>query len=177
MMSRCGTRASSPHSHCDGSLAPKSPNRRDRLGSVMPPRNSGENAAMTDAGRPSVSRPLAVNAICSAEEGGGSLTLALVTGAARSHAFAAGTPFTRTSAYVASVRRLYPKRTRPCTSAKSTCTGVIGAPPIRQPSVRSTPPYRIPRGRGRSFPGRSPSGPDRPCTRPASASGGGGGIP
>jgi len=60
--------------------------------------NSGEKLAITAAGTPSTSSPSAVNATCSAVDGGGSCTRAVAIGAARSQDRAADADFTRTSA-------------------------------------------------------------------------------
>jgi hypothetical protein len=43
MMTRCGIVARQPQSQVSGAFMPRSPNRRARLGSVMPPTNSCEN--------------------------------------------------------------------------------------------------------------------------------------
>ena len=62
--SRWGTPAPPPHCQRSGALAPWSPSRRIRLGSVIPPRNSGENPARTLGGTPRASSPDALKATC-----------------------------------------------------------------------------------------------------------------
>src|SRR5438094_10667153 len=103
MATAWGSRPELPQVQFDGAFFPTSPSCRARLSCPMPPRNSCEKQAMADSETPSALRPGAVNAILSAVFGGGFTATAVVTGAARSQAFAAAVFLTRTSAYDALV--------------------------------------------------------------------------
>src|SRR4029077_6263453 len=92
---RCGRLAELPQSQCEGALFSISPRRRERLSSPLPVRNSEEKPARTGSRTPRALRPAAVNATCSAVEGGGLTEIALVTGAVRNQDRAAATSLTR----------------------------------------------------------------------------------
>ena len=77
----------------------------------------------------------------------------------------------------ASVRCPWPKRTRPCTSSKSTSRRLIAGPASRGIALAHRRGVESRAGAARSAPDRQRSTPDRPCTRPASASGDGAGSP
>src|SRR6185312_1871418 len=79
-----------PHVQAEGAFGPTSPSRRERLSSAeIPVRNSFENPAISESGRPSACSPCQVKATCTAVSGALSTATALLTGAAASHSRAA----------------------------------------------------------------------------------------